>query len=236
MEVIVDVLVVLGAVVGSLLVLVLVAPISVSARGEIDAEAFHASYIARVRWALGLVGLDLASGARPTLRVLGVPVARISERREGSSPRRQKDKGKDAKAQDDTPSGPGLVWLFRQRRELWRLVLRLVSTLHLRGRVSGAVGMPEPDDTVWLALALNQLDQRLPAGTLDVDVDYSDAVMDLEGRLTSWAVPAHVIAVGLALYFFSDLGRALRGRVRPTTSATRSPGLGAPASSHGDKP
>lgn len=239
MSVLVDILLVLSVTLGSLLVLVLIAPLHLRAGGEVDGEALHASYALRVRWALGILGLDLASGERPTLRLFGIPIARFTpdKRRTRRKDKKREKRAKSEKSEEtDARRGPGLVWFFRQRHHLWRLALRMLATLHLRGRVSGAVGMPEPDDSVWLALALNQLDARLPPGTLDLEVDYSDAVLDLEGRLTSWLIPGHVLVVGLALYFFSDLGRALRGRITPLDPRPQPQSIGSASSSHGDLP
>ncbi len=213
MELLVDILLVLLAVVGVLVALVLVAPLHVRAAGEVDAEAFHASYRLRVRWALGLLGLDIAKGERTTLRLFGLPIARLAS--DDASPKRRKARKKPRKKTRKSRPGPGLIWLMRHRRDLWNNVLRLIGTLHIRARITGAIGLPEPDDTVWLALALDQLEARLPESTLDLEVDYSDAVFDLEGDVSTWVIPLQVLVVGLVLYLFTDLGRAIRGPSAP---------------------
>lgn len=210
MELVLDIAYVLALTLLAMLVLVLFAPLHLRASGDVDLESLHAAYRIRLRWALGVLGLDLASGERPTLRLFGLPIARFASDSSPSKAARKARKEKQS-PRPRTRRGQGALWLLRRRQDLWRLALRLLSTLHLRARIAGAIGLPEPDDSVWLALALDQLEARLPESTLAVEVDYSDAVFDLEGSVTAWAIPLHVLVVGLALYLFTDLGRAVRG-------------------------
>jgi hypothetical protein len=213
MDLLVDILLVLLAVVGVLVALALVAPLHVRASGEVDAESLHAAYRFRVRWALGLLGLDVTKGERTTLRLCGLPIARLAS--DDASPKRRKSRKKPRKKPRKSRPGPGLIWLMRHRQELWNNVLHLIGTLHIRARITGAIGLPEPDDTVWLALALDQLEARLPDSTLDLEVDYSDAVFDVEGNVSAWVIPLQVLVVGLVIYLFTDLGRAVRGQRPP---------------------
>ena len=214
MAIVLDIIIVLALILLGLLAIVLIAPLHVRASGDVDAESLHAAYRLRIRWALGLLGLDLASGNRPTLRLLGLPIYRFPT--DTTPSRRETRKSRKSRpAEPRTRRSQSALWLLRRRQDLWRHVLRLLSTLHLRARITGAIGLPEPDDTVWLALALDQLEARLPDSALDLEVDYSDAVFDLEGDVSAWAIPLQVLIVGLALYLFTDLGRAIRGPRAP---------------------
>ncbi|HRE91260.1 MAG TPA: hypothetical protein PK095_19235, partial [Myxococcota bacterium] len=144
-------------------------------------------------------------------RLFGLRVWRSSGRKEPADkdPRRRAKRvrraRKDKRRSRRRNNGP--LWFWQHRDALLRALLRLVSTLHLRGRVEGAVGLSEPDDTIWLALAIHALADRLPEGTLDLDVDYTDLTLEVSGRLSSWVVPLHVAAVGLALVTFDRTTR-----------------------------
>jgi len=206
-DVVASILLTLLAVVGVLLALLLLAPLSASAAADVDSDAFHGHLGLRFRWAFGLLGLDFELGRGGTLRVLGFPVKRL--RRDTPSPDTRPPK-KPRKHRTRKPRKRGPRWAWRHRHVLWQAALRILATLHVRGHVRGVIGLAEPDETVWLGLALIQLEARLPVDTIDLDLDYTDAIVDVEGRLTSWIVPAHALLVALSVYFSPDLRRALR--------------------------
>ena len=172
MDLLASILLTLFAALGVLLAALLVMPLSASVEGAVDAETLQGRLLLRARWAFGLLGLDYAVGRGATLRLFGLPVARVASG--GRSARKAASKPKRAK-KPKTSKRPrrkrGARWAWGHRQILLRAALRLLGTLHIRGRVSGVVGLPEPDDTVWLGLALYRVAARLPAGTLDLDLD-----------------------------------------------------------------
>lgn len=211
MDVVASILLTLLTVLGVLVAVVLVAPIALRVEGAVDGEALDGRLAVRARWALGLLGLDYDVGRGATLRLLGLPVAR--PRPGDRDQRRQKKRAKRARreARRRRPKKErGASWAWRHRQVLTRALLRLLGTLHLRGAIVGVVGLPEPDETAWLDVALRQVRARTPPGLVDVDVDYTDAVLDLEGRVSSWVIPAHTLLVALLLLLSRDGWRAWR--------------------------
>jgi hypothetical protein len=164
--------------------------------------------------------VDYRAGEGVTVRLLGLPVARVrggGKKAQRSRRAKRRDKAKRAKkaqgakkANEATKRKRGPSWAWRHRQTLWRAFLRLAGTLHLRGRLAGVVGLPEPDHTAWVAVALGQLARVLPEGAVDVAIDYVDETVDVSGRLSLWLVPAQVLAVGLALLMTRNVRRALR--------------------------
>lgn len=212
MDVIASILLTLLTVVGVLVAVVLVAPIALRVDGAVDGEALDGRLAVRARWALGVLGLDYALGRGATFRVLGVPVARVGPGgdREAKREKKRRKQARRERRRRRPKKSRGAGWAWRHRRLLQRALLRLLGTLHLRGHVHGVVGLPEPDETAWLDVALRQLRARTPPGLIDVDVDYTDAVLDLEGRVSSWLIPAHPLLVALGLLLSRDGWRAWR--------------------------
>lgn len=210
MELLGDILLALLIALGVFIGLLLVMPLSVQARGAVSASALTATYGLKVRWAFGVLGLDL-DPAGQVFRLFGFKVWRsnISKEPKKKDPRKRARKVRKVrrarKGKRSRNNGP--LWFWQHRDELLQTLLRLLSTLHLRGRVEGLVGLEEPDDTIWLALAIHAVSDRLPEGTLALDVDYADLALEVEGRISAWAVPLHVAAVGLALITFDRTTR-----------------------------
>lgn len=213
MELLGHILLALLIALGVLIGLVLVLPLSVQARGAVSASALTATYGLKVRWAFGALGLHVDPSGQ-AIRLFGFRVWRSNNNKKSE----KKDPEKRArhvrkvrkvrrarKGKRSRNNGP--LWFWQHRDELLQTLLRLLSTLHLRGRVEGLVGLEEPDDTIWLALAIHAVSDRLPEGTLALDVDYADLALEVEGRISAWAVPLHVVAVGLFLLTFDRTTR-----------------------------
>ena len=86
----------------------------------------------------------------------------------------------------------------------------MLSTLHLTGQVKGSLGLGDPADTAWLAVLLMQLESRFERFRWAVQIDYTDEVIDLNGRIQAWLVPGQLILVGLALFLRRDVRMALK--------------------------
>lgn len=210
MELLGHILLVLLIALGVLVGLIVVMPLSVQARGSVSASALTATFGLKVRWAFGVLGLDLDPSGQ-VIRLFGLQVwrSKSSEKAEKKDPKKGARKvAKVRRARKNRRSrNNGPLWFWQHRDELLQTLLRLLSTLHLRGRVEGLVGLEEPDDTIWLALAIHAVSDRLPEGTLALDVDYTDLALEVEGRLSAWAVPLHVAVVGLLLLIFDRTTR-----------------------------
>lgn len=214
MAVVADILLFILTVVGVVVLLVLLMPISMRARGA--AEGLDMVLEVRGGWAFGLVSVRWRAFEAATLHVLGLRVARLRRASpEAREAKRQKARERaEARARKGKPPKKkkqrGFFWSLRHRRTLWRAALRMVRTLHIDGRVAGVVGMPDPDETAWLGLVLGELGARLPAGVLDIEVDYTDEVLAIGGHLRSRVWPAEVLVVLAAVRFGGEMRRALR--------------------------
>lgn len=199
-------LITLGVFIG----LVLVMPLSVQARGSVSASALTATFGLKVRWAFGVLGLDVDPTGQ-VVRLFGFRVWRSNtqKRSEKKDPKERARKVRKVRRgrKNKRSRNNGPLWFWQHRDELLQTLLRLLSTLHLRGRVEGLVGLDEPDDTIWLALAIHAVSDRLPEGTLALDVDYADLALEVEGRISAWAVPLQIAAVGLFLLTFDRTTR-----------------------------
>ncbi|PKN59478.1 MAG: hypothetical protein CVU56_00155 [Deltaproteobacteria bacterium HGW-Deltaproteobacteria-14] len=214
MAVVADILLALLTVVGALALLVLLMPLSVRARGA--ADGLDLVFEVRGSWGFGFISVRWRAFEAATLHILGIRVARLRRATpEAREAKRQKARERaEARARKGKlpkkKKNRGLFWSVRHRRTLWRAALRMVRTLHLEGRVAGVVGMPDPDETAWLGLALGELEARLPPGVLDVAVDYTDEVLAVGGHLRSRIWPAEVLVVLATVRFGGEMRRALR--------------------------
>ncbi|MCA9515753.1 MAG: hypothetical protein KC635_12475 [Myxococcales bacterium] len=213
-----DVVLALLTAVGALVLVVLLVPISARARGV--ARETELALEAVVAWGFGVLAYRWQARQGGSFHVLGIRVWRSgAETAEAKRARREKAAArKAARAEKRAAKGkekkggkrrsPGRLW--RSRRALWRALLRVLGALHVRGRVEGVVGLADPDDTMWIGLALGELEARLPEGVLAVDVDYTDEVLDLAGRLRSTVWPIEAVVVLLAVWARAEVRRALR--------------------------
>lgn len=185
LDVVLGLLVALGVVIA----LVLLVPLSARVEGAIGDDVVDWS--ARVAWGLVLV-VWRADGEGMVLRVLGVPLVR---RRWGEARPERPRRRRRTEAAREPRRRRGVRWLLRRRRLLAALVRRYVRTLHPRGRVAGVIGLSEPEQTATLQLVLRALEERLPAGAIEVEVDWVDEVVDVHGRLGGWVWPLEVAAL-----------------------------------------
>lgn len=186
---------------GGLLPVLLLVPFDARARGVIrDARADGE---ARVRWGGGVVAVRWSRATGGELRVLGLCVARFSG---GQQREREEKRGR---ANGRTQWGSGVA-AWRNRRVLLCTFARLFRTLHLRGRVTGSVGLSEPTDTAAVHGLITTLRATVRQPEILVECNYLDEVVDLEGFLRAFLWPIEVVIVGLAMLARRDLRRALR--------------------------
>jgi hypothetical protein len=188
---------------GALLLLVLLVPLSLRARGGVHGETADGAI--DVRWGGGVVRLTAGSGGSGRLRVFGWPVWRVGARpARAGKPRTGESRGEGASGWRRFAAA------WTHRRTLWPAFRRLLGTLHLRGRVAGTVGLADPADTAALYGLLATLDRGNERLALDVDCDWMDETVELDGTVRGLLWPLHAATVGLALWARRDVRRALR--------------------------
>lgn len=208
MSVVVDVLLVLLGVVACVVALALLVPVSyraVVALGEDDGISWYA----RVAWGFGFLSFT-ADGDGTALRWCGLVVRR---RPWGSSEQRGERKRarprKEKRPRRTRRARRRLRWLWSQRRTLAAIVGRYLRALHLRGRVEGIVGLPDPEQTAVVHQALVIAERVLPEGTLAIEVDWVDERVELEGRLSGWVWPLQVVGITLVVLIAPQTRRAI---------------------------
>ena len=207
MSVVVDILVVLAVAVAGIVALALLMPISYRAVAGLD-ESDGLSWHARVAWGFGLVSFG-ADGEGTVVRVCGLAVRRRAwGEGTGKRPRRARRPKPRAKGRR------GLRWFWARRRTLGAIAWRYVRALHVRGRIEGVIGLPDPDQNAVLHQALVVVDRVLPEGVIAVEVEWVDEVVALEGRLGGWVWPLQVVAITVLVLVAPTTRRALRPAAR----------------------
>lgn len=192
----------IGIVLGALLGLVLLVPLHARAGGRLS--GLRGTGRVRASWGWFALVLRAGPGEGVRIRLFGIPVWRYK----GRSHEPDDEAGAGEKA--ERKPGPSAGQLWRNRRVLWSALLRLVGTLHLRGRLAGRVGLDDPADTAMVDLFLGQLRQRVRAVDWRVQCDYVDEVLELEGQVRMWIWPVQVVWVALVTWLDRDVRRALR--------------------------
>jgi len=191
------------ATVGIILAVVLLAPVSIRAAGRV--QGLSASGWARASWAFGFLSFRADSKSGVALYWLGLRIWRFKMKWHKESRPEKKKKEKKEKKPDK-----GFGWFIGNRRMFTWMAGRMFRTLHLRGRISGRVGLGDPADMAWLWMFLWQMEARVPGLELPVECDWQDEVLDLEGNIRAWVVPVHMGIVALFTFLRRDVRRALR--------------------------
>ncbi len=187
--------------------LLLLTPLDCRARGAVAEGA--AAFDARIRWAFGVLSVSYRGGEGAFLRLFGVKIKRL-RRADPEAKRERLAEALAAAKRSRRKARRGPLWALRHRRVLWRTLLKALRTLHLRGQLRGVLGLSDPAHTAGAAVILDQLAAHLPDGVVDVDIDWSDEVIDLRTRLSGWVVPLHALLVVVGLFIHPKTRRALR--------------------------
>jgi hypothetical protein len=197
---------------GGLLLLLVLVPVHARAVGRVRLEGDGGDRLEgafRVAWGGGLLGLTGSLEEGLWLRLLGLRLARL---RPGKGGPRRPERGQPRRAapEKDRRGGRGASWFWRHRAALLRAGRRLLRTLHLEGRLRGVLGLDDPADLA----PLHGLLQALSACGLviEVECDYLEARLDLEGELRLQAWPAETLFVGLVQLLRPELRAALRDK------------------------
>ena len=172
----------------ALLLLVFVLPFHLRAVGAVDSEQeaarlpLAAMAYARGSWAWGLLSIGWGTETGGEVRVLGIRVARLEDDTDGE----KKDKRREKKRKKKEEKGKkyGARWAMRHRRTMLGLLGKVFGALRLRLHVSGVLGIGDPADTVILAELLRLAESELPGASLDIQVDYLDEVLVMDGELS----------------------------------------------------
>ncbi|MCA9562143.1 MAG: hypothetical protein KC561_01580 [Myxococcales bacterium] len=207
------------AVLCALLLVVVLVPISAEVRGEI--EGLSANGDARVMWGAGLVSVRVARGEGGQLRLLGLPVFRFRMEKKPVSKETlalKKDRAKRRAAQKAEKREKaiakgkpprGFRWALRN----WRLFRRLLATLRLRGHLVGLIGTGDPADTALVVFRVfAPLNRRGRRFDIDVQPDYVDEVVELEGAVQLRFWPMAAVGVLLSTLINTESRRALLSR------------------------
>jgi len=189
----------IGAGLGLALLLVLLVPFGVRARGRISDDDLAGSV--EVRWLFGLLAVRATTDGRSGFSLAGLRLAGLPRPRPG---RDDEEKPERAGARGRR----GLRWVMQSRRGLLRAGLRLLAATRPRLELSGRIGLGDPADTAIVAPLCAQL-ARLPGVSLRLSWSWVDEVLDLEGRAAARLWLVQLLGVGLLLLFDGEVRRML---------------------------
>lgn len=192
-----------------LVALLVLMPLHFRARGYADDDE-GVDWGVRAAWAFGVVSLQ-AETAGIRLKLMGVTVHKEAwgaskDKREDKTEKKEKKK----KKKKDSKKSRGLGWAKKNRSLLWSIVQRFVGALHLSGHIRGDVGLDRPDETAQLHQFLVALSAILPRDFLQVNVNWVEPQVSLDGALRSWVWPIQVLGIALGLFLNTRTRRALR--------------------------
>lgn len=197
-------------------------PFRVRAAGVLGDEAVHGA--AAGSWLFGLIGFYAATHQGVFLLLFGRPVHRFepddeekkaekkAKKKAKKDEKRRKKKEKKKKKPQKT-TGDRIQWLLSHERTLGRLGLRSLATFRLRLRIEGTVGLGDPADTAALMMALRAIERRSPAAWIDVQPDYLDETIDLEGEVSARLWILAILGVAVRSLFEVRTWKMLRGLV-----------------------
>jgi hypothetical protein len=220
-SIVVTILLVILALVAGLVSLVVAAPFRVRAAGVLSDDEVHG--VVTGTWLLGLVGLYAASHQGVFLLLFGRPVWRFEpdgeekkaekKAKKADKRRKKKEKKKEKKKKAKKTVADRATWFRSHGSTLGRLALRALSTLRLRLRIDGTIGLADPADTAALMTALRMVERRSAAAWIDVQPDYLDETTDLEGEVSARLWILAILGFGLRSLFEVRTWKLLRGLV-----------------------
>jgi hypothetical protein len=199
------------AVLAALLALVVLVPFHAQAQGAI--HGWSADGAIEIRWGAGLLALRLSSADRLAAHLLGIPLPRFWARRgrPRSRSRRQdrRERERGMRVASRARKGPRADALLRHRGDLLRMAVRLARPLRLQVRIAGTVGTGDPADMVLLA-AIARAAGDLPSVELDLEWDWVDEALELDGELSARIWVGHLLCAAVALFLRRENRAALR--------------------------
>lgn len=193
----------LGIILATLLGLILLVPLSLRASGEVDGLEVDGRAV--MSWGFGFLSVRIARGGG-AFYFCGLRVARFEPDDEDDEKAQEKKRKREEKKQRDKErrkekkreKGPSR-WGIRRLWAARHVFGRLLRTLHIRGWIGGVYGLGDPYETALTAQTLRVLNAVLPFVELDLEADYMDEALELEGELRArvWIIETAVVAVWL---------------------------------------
>jgi hypothetical protein len=192
-EVLIYILFILGAVVG----LILLAPIHFDFGGEYTESL---TFQGRMRWAGGMLSFAIIRREGIFHWALGIfglkkpsPMSASKTRKSKKPPKREKPRtNKEGGNSFGNISSFLNLQLFTAVKDVFH---QLVRALHLELNLSGTYGFDDPSltgVTVGLIAALER-----GSSSIDLNPDFTRAVIDLRGSLQGWIFPVQILAIGI---------------------------------------
>lgn len=193
-----------------LIALVVLMPLHLEGRGWV--EDGDAAGRAQARWGWWIVMFRADSETGVDLRLFGLRIwragrekaapddpemaARKAEKAAEKKARKTERAARKAKKKSDRPRRPFMTRVLhglRTSRALWRTAGTLWRALSVRGHLYGAIGMSDPSDTAALFGALEPIARRSRAVDLDLEPDWIDATLAVDGAIRVRVWPIHIL-------------------------------------------
>ncbi|WP_276623779.1 hypothetical protein [Syntrophomonas wolfei] len=191
-QVLIYVLIALAALLG----VILLAPVHIDFRGE---YAQTLSFHGRLRWAGGLLSLDLKhhhGKLELTPGCLGLKKT-FKKAAEGKKQPDGQESGPDKrrKGQSDSP----LSFLnLRLLAAVNKSIRRLLRALHLKVKLSGVYGFDDPSLTGFVLGVMTALG-TVKNYSIDLKPEFAGEAVDLRGWIQTWFIPFHILFIVLGL-------------------------------------
>lgn len=203
----------IGVILSGLLLTLLLVPVHVRAAGEVYELEVDGGLV--IGWGFGLLSVRVTRRAGGALYLCGVRVTRFEKKQEDEEKRRRREEKKREKKERRKAKRRergGSSWGMRRAWAARHAFGQLLRTLHLRGRVEGVIGLTDPYETALALQVVRAVAAALPAFELDVDADWMDEALDLEGEVRARVWPIETLVVGLGLLLRRDTRRILLAR------------------------
>lgn len=194
-EVMFYVLIALAALLG----VILLAPVHIDFRGE---YAQTLSFHGRLRWAGGLLSLDLRHGEgrlELTPGCLGLKKT-LKNAEEKKQPGGLKLRSGKKKRKGQSEISPLSFLNLRLLQAVYESIRRLLRALHLNMKLSGVYGFDDPSLTGIVLGVMTALNTGM-SYSIDLKPEFAGEAVDLRGDIKAWFIPLHILIIGLRLIF-----------------------------------
>jgi len=189
-EVLICILLTLGALLG----LILLPPIHFDVSGEY-AESLNLQ--GRVRWAGGWLSFEIIRGQgiyQCSLGFLGLKKAIPKSEKKTPSQKKPHTRKRRSSANGNILSfvNPQLFFAVKD------VLFKLVQSLHLDLNLSGTYGFDDPSLTGVTMGVIATLNRG--SNAIDLNPDFTKAVVDIRGRIRGWVSPLQIIAICVGFF------------------------------------
>ncbi len=180
-----------------LLGIILLAPIHFDFGGE---YAQSLSFQGRMRWAGGLLGLEIDHREGKFNGALGIfglkkTISIRSGKTANSEKTSKSQKTHSPKKDNDSGSNISSFFNLQLFTAVNNVFHQLVRALHLRLNLSGTFGFDDPSLTGVTLGLISTFDRG--SGSLDLTPDFTRAVVDMRGSFKGWMIPLQILVIGI---------------------------------------